>query len=267
MDTLFNVEDEVQAALNELGILSKIDEMDDFMNQNELNVTITNENAVVTGLVTYTCTVKDKNNNNLPGRVVEWYKGTTLLGIDATDSNGVSTFSHRVTEADIYDVHAVVRGTHAGDDIRMFVKDKDNLLTHNQWSCTDYLKNTTGFTHSPYCTIESSTEYSVNGERSLKVNKTEDGNAYARIELNDSFLEKIINITGNVKTISGQVYFQLLEINGGIINTSQISIPGGSDDEFSLTLQTGTENTQIILQIIYFDYNGIFLDNLKLTVQ
>lgn len=121
--------------------------------------------------------------------------------------------------------------------------------------------------HSSYCAIESSTDYSVNGERSLKVNKTEDGNAYARIELNDSFLEKIINITGNVKTISGQVYFQLLEINGGIINTSQISIPGGSDDEFSLTLQTGTENTQIILQIIYFDYNGIFLDNLKLTVQ
>ena len=128
IENLLNIETEVTQVLSDLGVNEKLAEMDDFMNQNDLKVSITNENAVVTGLVTYTCTVKDKNNNNLQGRVVEWYKGTTLLGIDATDSNGVSTFSHRVTEADIYDVHAVVRGTHAGDDIRMFVKDKDNIL-------------------------------------------------------------------------------------------------------------------------------------------
>ena len=149
IENLLNIEDEVTQVLSDLGVNEKLAEMDDFMNQNDLKVQITNENAVVTGLVTYTCTVKDKNNTALANKVVEWYKGTTLIGIDATDSNGVSTFSHRVTEADIYDVHAIVRGTHAGDDIRMFVKDKNNLVNHNIWSGTDYLKNTSGIVTSP----------------------------------------------------------------------------------------------------------------------
>ena len=170
IENLLNIETEVTQVLSDLGVNEKLAEMDDFMNQNDLKVSITNENAVVTGLVTYTCTVKDKNNNNLAGRVVEWYKGTTLLGIDATDSNGVSTFSHRVTEADIYDVHAVVRGTHAGDDIRMFVKDKDNSLDYNIWTCGDYSKSISGF-NIYNATAAISSEKSINGDYSIKINK------------------------------------------------------------------------------------------------
>ena len=114
LENLLNIEDEVTQVLSDLGVTAKLDEMDDFMNQNDLKVSITNEsNAATTGLVTYTCTVKDKDNTALANRVVEWYKGTTLLGLDATDSNGISTFNHKVTEADIFDVHAFVRGTHS----------------------------------------------------------------------------------------------------------------------------------------------------------
>ena len=165
IENLLNIEDEVTQVLSDLGVNEKLSEMDDFMNQNDLKVNITNENAVVTGLVTYTCTVKDKNNTALANKVVEWYKGTTLLGMDATDSNGISTFSHRVTEADIYDVHAVVRGTHAGDDIRMFVKDNDNLLTFNQWVCGEYSNNFTDF-NVPNPTYTSLTEeYAFNGNQ------------------------------------------------------------------------------------------------------
>ena len=161
IENLLNIEDEVTQVLSDLGVNEKLNEMDDFMNQNDLKVQITNENAVVTGLVTYTCTVKDKNNTALANKVVEWYKGTTLIGIDATDSNGVSTFSHRVTEADIYDVHAIVRGTHAGDDIRMFVKDKNNLYSYNIWSGTDLNKSIqyqTEYTTGRYITVTSSNE-------------------------------------------------------------------------------------------------------------
>ncbi|MBR3140252.1 MAG: hypothetical protein IKF11_05240, partial [Methanobrevibacter sp.] len=139
LENLLNIEDEVTQVLSDLGVTAKLDEMDDFMNQNDLKVSITNEsNAATTGLVTYTCTVKDKDNTALANKVVEWYKNTTLIGIDATDSNGISTFNHKVSEADIFDVHAVVRGTHAGDDIRMFVKDKDNLFSTAIWSGGEY---------------------------------------------------------------------------------------------------------------------------------
>lgn len=178
IENLLNIEDEVTQVLSDLGVNEKLNEMDDFMNQNDLKVQITNENAVVTGLVTYTCTVKDKNNTALANKVVEWYKGTTLIGIDATDSNGVSTFSHRVTEADIYDVHAIVRGTHAGDDIRMFVKDKNNIIPDNNvWSGTDVLKSVSGFNRLNI--ISSSTDWSSIGERSFKLTRvTEEYSGY-----------------------------------------------------------------------------------------
>ena len=176
IENLLNIEDEVTQVLSDLGVNEKLNEMDDFMNQNDLKVQITNENAVVTGLVTYTCTVKDKNNTALPNKVVEWYKGTTLIGIDATDSNGVSTFSHRVTEADIYDVHAIVRGTHAGDDIRMFVKDKTNLVNHNQWTCGDHLKNNNGTFSSNNATINISTNWASNGDISWFIEFLDTGN-------------------------------------------------------------------------------------------
>ena len=167
LENLLNIETEVTQVLSDLGVNEKLAEMDDFMNQNELKVEITNENAVTTGLVTYTCTVKDKNNNLLSGRVVEWYKGTTLIGVDATDNNGVSTFSHRVSEADIYDVHAVVRGTHAGDDIRMFVKDKNNILSMNLWSGGAYLHNITDIYNNTSREVSVSNDWSSKGDESF----------------------------------------------------------------------------------------------------
>lgn len=47
------------------------------------------------------------------------------------------------------------------------VKDKSNLVSFNAWSGTDYSKDITGFNNSP----ESSTEWSYNGDRSLKLNR------------------------------------------------------------------------------------------------
>lgn len=183
IENLLNIENEVTEILSNLGVNEKFAEMDDFMNQNDLKVQITNENAVVTGLVTYTCTVKDKNNSALANKVVEWYKGTTLIGIDATDSNGVSTFSHRVTEADIYDVHAIVRGTHAGDDIRMFVKDKLNLIDYNSWTGGDYLKNVSTTYTNAYAKVSISTDWSDNGDTSFYCELIDESGTWKWVDL------------------------------------------------------------------------------------
>ena len=52
----------------------------------------------------------------------------------------------------------------------LFIKDKNNLISFNAWTGTDYLKNTNEFNNHPL----SSTEWSINGERSLKLTNTED---------------------------------------------------------------------------------------------
>ena len=50
------------------------------------------------------------------------------------------------------------------------VKDKDNILSYNQWSCGDYSNNLNGFTKRPSdtCNYELSDEWSGNGKYSIK---------------------------------------------------------------------------------------------------
>ena len=253
IENLLNIEDEVTQVLSDLGVNEKLNEMDDFMNQNDLKVQITNENAVVTGLVTYTCTVKDKNNTALANKVVEWYKGTTLIGIDATDSNGVSTFSHRVTEADIYDVHAIVRGTHAGDDIRMFVKDKDNVFIHQVWSGGEYLHSTTGFIKSNELSYSYSTD---SGEPSIKAVVTGTGTGkwlrtdYAESPSNGSNLKLNVDIfspnaAGTLRLI------QVVDGTQTILNT--VNFPANDDFEtFEVEGVVASEEVSSIMCMITF---------------
>ena len=253
IENLLNIEDEVTQVLSDLGVNEKLNEMDDFMNQNDLKVQITNENAVVTGLVTYTCTVKDKNNTALANKVVEWYKGTTLIGIDATDSNGVSTFSHRVTEADIYDVHAIVRGTHAGDDIRMFVKDKNNLYSYNIWSGTDLNKSIqyqTEYTTGRDITVTSSNEYSNTGDYSIKLISNENS-AWVRFKL-----QEISQYVGKTLTVSAMIYSPLTTLgvsltffdsNNNVIKTASATV--NSNTQFTIVSlnDTVTEDTSYVM--------------------
>ena len=273
IENLLNIEDEVTKVLSDLGVNEKLNEMDDFMNQNDLKVQITNENAVVTGLVTYTCTVKDKNNTALPNKVVEWYKGTTLIGIDATDSNGVSTFSHRVTEADIYDVHAIVRGTHAGDDIRMFVKDNSNLIeSYNVWSGTDYSKNTNDYQRGAGATIESSNEYCSIGDHSLKITRTAESSQWAGFVNDFELADETIQLTGMIKTSKDNATsIKLTERNSQseAVQTVSVAIPKDSIQEFSLSLTTHENCESIFCQIISNDSIGtsVYLDNFELTIQ
>ena len=126
------------------------------------------------------------------------------------------------------------------------------------------MKNTNDFTHSNDATLQSSTEYSINGERSLKIIKSGEGNTYARITYNESVIQKTITLTGTIKN-SGQCSITLFEFDSSIISQEAIIIPANSDTDFSLTLETGSQNASIILQ--FLGYNDFFIDNLKLIIQ
>ena len=95
--------------------------------------------------------------------------------------------------------------------------------------------------------------------------KSAEGSSYARIQLNESFINKTIVLTGMVKNPSVVDKISLLEIEDTVINQSEIVIPEGNDTDFSLTLTTGNQNDSLIIQ---FTVNGeLFCDDLKLTVQ
>lgn len=255
LETLLNIEDEVTQVLSDLGVTTKLNEMDDFMNQNELKVQITNENTAVTGLVTYTCTVKDKNNTALANRVVEWYKGTTLLGSDATDSNGISTFKHQVSTPDIYDLHAIVKGTHAGDDIRMFVKDKNNIFSFNQWSCGEQLQNVSYFSHSTNANIEVTGEYAVLGNNSLKMTPEELATTWVGRSENVSPNTEV-SVTGkiNIKCVNCSakltLYSTYIEpVEGQSSKSVEVSIPAGTEGVITVSDTIDDNVSQVNLRV------------------
>lgn len=275
IENLLNIEDEVTQVLSDLGVNEKLSEMDDFMNQNDLKVNITNENAVVTGLVTYTCTVKDKNNTALANKVVEWYKGTTLLGMDATDSNGISTFSHRVTEADIYDVHAVVRGTHAGDDIRMFVKDNTNLLSHTLWSGGEYNENalTTDIAYRSGATVETSTQYAHNSNKSIKLTYSTGTTHFIRYK-SIPIDSNQIGLTASFKTniyapnTSGILRLHFFDENEAQISSSSTVISIDNTEQLVAASSVIPADTEDIRIYLWIDNEGsLFIDNQELTIQ
>lgn len=273
-ETLLNIETEVSQVLSDLGVTTKLNEMDDFMNQNDLKVQITNENNVTTGLVTYTCTVKDKDNNALANRVVEWYKGTTLLGLDATNSSGISTFSHRASEADIYDLHAVVKGTHAGDDIRMFVKGASNILSHNIWSCGEYSQTLPTLTKTNNTTVELSGEYSNLGNNSLKITPVAaETSTWVRVsgEISESIEKtatgkiyiKCVNCAAKlslqanyIEPVEGEDY-KLVSVDINTGTTGMISVSDTVDDNVS-SVELHIQMRNVALNsIIYLDYMEI----------
>ena len=270
IETLLSVETEVTNVLNDLEIFEKLSEMDDFMNQNELKVEITNGNTVETGVVTYTCTVKDKNNNALPNKVVEWYEGTTLVGLNATDSNGVSTFSRQVTTASIFDVNAVVRGTSAGDDIRMYIKDKGNLLSYNIWSGGDLNKTiaSSEYTHVSSISAQVSELNSAIGDYSIEVDYSGDGTSsgWFRLALNN-FSESLV---GKTITFSGQIYspepapYLKIYLRHGSTAVAEEGLNLSQNSEFT-PFTISAEITDATVDTIIFNFSTIhtfWLDNL-----
>lgn len=95
--------------------------------------------------------------------------------------------------------------------------------------------------------------------------KSDEGSSYARIQLNESFINKTITLTGMVKNPSVIDKVSLLEIDSTIVNQSEITIPEGDATDFSLTLTTGNQNDALIIQFMVND--ELFCDDLKLTVQ
>ncbi|MBQ2653097.1 MAG: Ig-like domain-containing protein [Methanobrevibacter sp.] len=159
-----------------------------------------------------------------------------------------------------------VRINKTSDDLSMFIKDKDNFLTHNQWTCTDYLKNTNGFTNSIYCQILSTTDYYSNGERSLKIIKTGDGAAYARIKFTGDILEKTITLRGILKNNSLTSSISLFEMyDNEIINHATVGVPANFLQEVSLSLTTTNQNDYLIIQFLVYD--EAVIDDLQLNIQ
>lgn len=143
------------------------------------------------------------------------------------------------------------------------IKDKLNLVNHNMWSGTDYLSNTNNInTFSETITISSSTEFSVNGERSIKAITTSSTNGVQVVqtppipaEIGKTYLAELYIYNPNNPTAirileSGSTLFSTVELPINL-NWEKVTISRTiqSSESFALMIFSRLPNTFYIDQV------------------
>ena len=149
------------------------------------------------------------------------------------------------------------------------VKDKDNILTHNQWSGGEYDKNSQSDINLSTATVIISDEHSSNGEYSYKVTPSSETGYFNIIfdSLND-VAGKTALLTLDYLTNSSTSRVNIIQVNSnnGEIDRKWVQLT--SDNIFNeviLTSQLQDDCVKIIIRVLLDTV--LFLDNITLKIQ
>ena len=142
-----------------------------------------------------------------------------------------------------------------------YVKDTNNLLSYNQWSCGEYdISQAQSIDWG--VTIHKTNEYSVIGEYSLKA--IGESSAGIRFNYDNSISNKTVTAKLSLRT-EKTIWVALREMapNSTVINTSSISFTGCGDVELSLS--SSNNNTSFQIQIWELPISAVvYIKNVRL---
>lgn len=270
-ETLLNIETEVNNILDRLNLNERLSEMEDYMNQNEFSVSITTEETTLhAGVVNFTANVKNKNGQNIPNKIVEFYQDNQLLGYSTTNANGNASYYERIPEGAIFDLAAIVKGTHSGDSKRFFVKRADNRFSDAVWSGgdtsapvlnEDYTKNSS-------VSLSRGFEWASQGRYSFKISTAQPSNsAWVKfiIPLQEGDIGKKFTFKAKIRVPNGSCKVIALLDD---ITVETVSIPPEEDEnaEFSQLVIHDKEitegHTNLVLHVRLDDTYYIYMDDL-----
>ena len=144
----------------------------------------------------------------------------------------------------------------------VFVKDTNNLLSHNQWSVGEYGGSTVPDI-SWGVTIHQTNEYSIIGEQSLKAIATSTTNGI-RFNYNNSLTNKTVTAKLYLRTESTVwVVIREMSSNNEVINSTSSSFTGIGDVELSLS--SSSNNSSFQIQLFSIPINAVvYIDNVRL---
>lgn len=148
------------------------------------------------------------------------------------------------------------------------MKDTSNLLDYNQWSAGEYENNTNPFITNTSI-IQSSNQYSVIGEQSLKILKKSTTGNHVYTILNYAEHGKVVTLSVMVRSGNEYVNLQFIEQEGNTnIKTSSVKIPANTVSKASTSLTTSNSNTRLRIQFSSADEvdSCIYIDDINLTV-
>ena len=158
-------------------------------------------------------------------------------------------------------------------EIHYSVKDSDNLLSYNQWSCGDYSKNLDGFTLNGANTtnniVKLDNSNPTKGDYNILMNRIASAASYLFLKFAKSITEedygKTLTVTADIKNnLTGIAKIQIVADS-----TVVTEIPQNASNSFSVS-KTIPENTESIECQITFAgaiTGKLYIDNLRLTIQ
>ena len=151
------------------------------------------------------------------------------------------------------------------------MKDTSNLLTHDQWSCTEYTLSTTGFLGGIGTRRESTNTWSKIGESSLKATKLGSTQTGFRVEYPGTLTG---TVTGKLTLLSNSnkntiIILYSTNSNGEIVDSTLLDVIS-PNIPVTVSLNIPANNTATTYAINITNYGDIgcltFVDDISLSV-
>lgn len=119
--------------------------------------------------------------------------------------------------------------------------------------------------------MSSDEEWSINGFKSLKIQKINNSYYSCNTKYEQSIPSKTITLTGVIKSSKNNTasIYLIEQLNSQTVAQQSINIPKNTEQEFSISLISSNDNDLFVIQFASYDDVGteIFIDNLNLSVQ
>ena len=164
-----------------------------------------------------------------------------------------------------------VRINKCSDDLSMFIKDKENILTFNQWTAGEYKNNFQDFKSYGEYEKEITHDNSYIGDKSIKIinNTTELTFLYIQQSISSEDINKTVTVSMDMQT-NNPIYLQLMLYGeSGLLSVNEITISSSTTfNQYNISKNI-LENTSFITIRIRNNQqnNTSFIDNLSLIIQ
>ena len=140
-------------------------------------------------------------------------------------------------------------------------------MSHNVWSGTDYKKNTGDLSPSNV-QISSTTEWAINGERSIKSEGQVERYSQVLLHYSSTSINTNETVTGKLTILNNTGKMVQLRLNqkDNINQYNDVNIPSNVNPQEVIISRTFTDTSKVEFLLIIRNQVTVYVDNISLTM-
>lgn len=132
--------------------------------------------------------------------------------------------------------------------VKCSVKDKNNLLSYNAWSCGSYSHDLTGMSDGTGQSTEVSNQYSEIGDSSFKITRNTNTQYWSEFRLNQQIVSFVANLTIYTPNNPVQIVTVIL-YDDWSQNVASLNVPANNESQHITLNSPFYDSTKTILRI------------------